>query len=70
MKNEISYEWCIETLDEAEDIIDNHFEDNLADLPTLEDSQRLVLCRNINPFKTIDEFLISFLDRTKKASLL
>lgn len=45
MRNKIIYEWCIETLDENEDVIDNSFWDELPKEP-LEENQQLCLVRN------------------------
>ncbi len=44
MRLQTKYEWCIEVMD-GEDIVDNHFEDTLAELESSLTDGELVLCR-------------------------
>lgn len=46
MATKVEYEWCYETLDDNDDIIDNTFEDKLANLNKPDEKCRLVLVRS------------------------
>lgn len=42
---QVKYEWCYETIDEHEDIIESNFEDRLQDLSKPEERHELCLVR-------------------------